>query len=226
MKQVIEIIKPVRYGILLGLLGLLFGIGWAFYLVLGHESMHETLERSASGGGEEHSLIRLLEPESAQAHTHTPRQKEAGHMHEEEGEHHEGTVPEISTNAPSLPLFSKEGEGGSSGHDNPIIELSHERLTRGHIHSMGLGLATIIISLVLTFTSAPDKVKTTVSILTGIGGIIYPLAWIIMGYRTPALGPDGADISVRFIAGPGIALVALGIFTAIAYLLRDIFSEK
>lgn len=214
----IEIIRPVRYGILLGLLGMLFGIGWAFYLVLGHESMHETLERSAPDGGEEHSLFRLLEPASAQAHTHTPRQKEAGHMHEGEGERHGMKETEAGQKEAKPHL--------ESGHDDPIIELSHRRLTRGHIHSMGLGLATIIISLVLAFTSAPDKVKTTVSILTGIGGIIYPLAWIIMGYRTPALGPDGADVSVRFIAGPGIVLVCLGIFTAIVYLLKDIFSEK
>lgn len=217
MKQMIEIIKPVRYGILLGLLGMLFGIGWAFYLVLGHDSMHETLERSAPDGGEEHSLIWLLEPASAQAHAHEkPQQKETGHMHEGEEEGHDMKETGDKEAKPHL-------EGG---HDDPIIELSHRRLTRGHIHSMGLGLATIIISLVLAFTSAPDKVKTTVSILTGIGGIIYPIAWIIMGYRTPALGPDGADLSVRFIAGPGIALVALGIFAAIVYLLRDIFSEK
>lgn len=216
MTQVNEVIRPVRYGILLGLLGMLFGIGWAFYLVLGHESMHETLERSASGGGEEHSLIRLLEPASAQAHTHTPRKKEAGHMHEGEEEGHDMKEAGDKEAKPHL-------EGG---HDSPIIEFSHRRLTRGHIHSMGLGLATIIISLVLAFTSAPDKVKTTVSILTGIGGIIYPFAWIVMGYRTPALGPDGADISVRFIAGPGIALVVLGILAASVYLLKDIFSEK
>lgn len=216
MTQVNEVIRPVRYGILLGLLGILFGIGWAFYLVLGHESMHETLERSASGGGEEHSLIRLLEPESAQAHTHTPRKKEAGHMHEGEEEGHDVKETGQKEAKPHL-------EGG---HDSPIIELSHRRLTRGHIHSMGLGTLTILLSLIIAFTSAPDKVKTTVSVLTGIGGIIYPFAWIVMGYRTPALGPDGADASVRFIAGPGIALVALGIFAAIVYLLRDIFSEK
>ena len=106
------------------------------------------------------------------------------------------------------------------------MELSHTRLRRGHIHAMGLGTLTILLSLVIAFTSAPDKIKTIVSILTGIGGIIYPLAWIIMGYRTPALGPDAADVSVRFIAGPGIVLVVLGILTTIFFLLKDALTKR
>ncbi|MEK6546129.1 MAG: hypothetical protein AAB257_04295 [Nitrospinota bacterium] len=47
-----------------------------------------------------------------------------------------------------------------------------------------------------------------------------------MGYRTPSLGPDAAESSVTFIAGPGIALILLGIFTAINFILKDIFSKK
>lgn len=41
-------IKPVRYGILTGLLGIVLGIGWAFYLVVGHEGIHRTLEETAA----------------------------------------------------------------------------------------------------------------------------------------------------------------------------------
>src|SRR3989304_4922359 len=152
----IEIIKPVRYGLLIGLLGLTFGIGWAFWLVLGHERIHKNLEERAAEKKEMHSLIQLLEPGSA----------------------------------------------------------------------MGLGLVTIAISFILAFTSAPEKIKTVASILTGLGGLIYPFAWIVMGYRTPNLGPGGAEASVTVIAGPGVALVALGIFTAGVFLLKDTFSKK
>lgn len=221
----IETIRPVRYGILLGLLGLLFGIGWAFYLVLGHERIHESLDR-AYENKEEYSLIRFLEPSYALAHTHEkPKRKETVPMHEEEGGHH---VMEEEGHQEATGAHQHGVEMGKEAHlhDSPIMELSHTRLRRGHIHAMGLGTLTILLSLVIAFTSAPDKVKTAVSVFTGIGGIIYPLAWIIMGYRTPALGPDAADVSVRFIAGPGIALVCLGIFTATVYLLKDAFSEK
>ena len=41
-----------------------------------------------------------------------------------------------------------------------------------------------------------------------------------------ALGPDGADISVRFIAGPGIVLVALGILTVFFFLLKDALTKR
>jgi len=106
------------------------------------------------------------------------------------------------------------------------MELSHTRLRRGHVHSMGLGLVTIVISLVLAFTSAADKIKTIAPVLAGLGGIIYPFAWIVMGYRTPSLGPNAAEASVMMIAGPGVALVVLGIFTAAFFLLKDIFLKR
>ena len=63
----IELIKPVRYGILIGLLGLVFGIFWAVWLVLGHERIHKSLEERATKG-QGHSLIQLLEPGNVYAH--------------------------------------------------------------------------------------------------------------------------------------------------------------
>ena len=76
----IEFIKPVRYGILVGLLGLAFGIGWAFWLVLGHERIHKSLEERATKGQSSHSIIQLLEPDNAMAHTDT-KTKEEEHSH-------------------------------------------------------------------------------------------------------------------------------------------------
>src|SRR3990167_3722324 len=92
----IEIIKPVRYGLLIGLLGLTFGIGWAFWLVLGHERIHKSLEQRAAEKKETHSLIQLLEPDSAMAHTDIKTEQEEhshgqsskdedSHQHAEEG---------------------------------------------------------------------------------------------------------------------------------------------
>ncbi|MBI5286090.1 MAG: hypothetical protein HY878_00675 [Deltaproteobacteria bacterium] len=178
----VELIKSVRLGVLIGLLGLILGINWAFWLVLGHDRIHESLEKRRAG------LIQPLKTGDVQA--------------------------------------IKKEEGPADKHEDPIIELSHRRLLRGHLHLMGLGLVTIVLSLTLTFTSAPDKIKTIASILTGLGGLIYPLAWIVMGYRTPSLGPEGAEASVVTIAGPGVAFVSLGILTAIVFLLRDVFAKR
>lgn len=190
-----EFIKPVRYGILIGLFGLIFGIGWAFWLVLGHERIHASLEK------------RAVQKEWASMHLF---EGEVPHVHKEEEMHKEEK---------SMPHLKDQ-------HENPIFELSHTRLRRGHVHAMGLGALTIVISFVIAFTSAPDKIKTITSVAAGLGGIIYPFAWIVMGYRTPALGIEGAEASVTTIAGPGVLLVLIGISAAVIFLLKDIFHKK
>lgn len=212
----IEFIKPIRYGILIGLIGLLFGIGWAFWLVMGHESIHKSLEERATERRMSYGLIPFLE--DGNAHAHSDKQnipEETKHIHAEERSEREDNKSNTH----------KHGETEDL-HDDPIMKLSHSRLLKGHVHAMGLGLLTIAVCLVLAFTSSAEKIKLIASVSTGLGGIIYPFAWILMGYRTPSLGPDAAESSVIFIAGPGIALILLGIFTAINFTLKDIFSKK
>lgn len=232
------IIKPVRYGILIGLIGLVFGIGWAFWLVLGHERIHRSLEKSLVERKEVHSLIDILEPDNAQANTnakgvhneHSHGQSsnnEDTHQHEQEEKplQKDEHMDMMSEGQHMMQTGEDKHQHGEGMHDSPIMELAHKRLVRGHLHLMGLGLVTIVMSLLLAVSSASDKMKITASILTGVGGIVYPIAWIVMGYRTPVLGPEGAEVSVMAIAGIGVALVLLGIFTTIAFLLRDIFKK-
>ena len=251
----IDIIRPVRYGILIGLLSLTFGIGWAFWLVLGHERIHKSLEERAVERKEAHSFIQLLEPDNVMAHTDikvgegrlspnasigdvpskrettrvSPTANEDTHQHAEEGkprqkDEHMQMMGEGEHMTPTSEEDKDQHFEG--GHDSPIMELAHKRLVRGHIHAMGLGLVTIAISFILAFTSAPDRLKTIAPVLAGIGGIIYPFSWIVMGYRTPSLGSAGAEASVTVIFGAGIALVVMGIFTAGVFLLKDILQKR
>src|SRR4030067_3528131 len=92
---------------------------------------------------------------------------------------------------------------GEGMHDSPIMELAHKRLVRGHLHLMGLGLVSVVVSLILGFTSAPSFFKTITSVLTGIGGIVYPAAWVVIGYMTPRLGGAGAGGYVHLYSWPG-----------------------
>ena len=205
--MVIEFIKPVRYGILLGLLGIIFGILWSFWLVLGHEKIHEDLEKRAVK--KQSSFIQLFAPQEAYAHS----KKETPVVMEHKQGMEEEPKPHVM-----------------GGHDDPVIDLAHRILARGHIHSIGLGFLTIVISMVLAFTSAGDTTKSVASIITGLGGILNPIAWIIMGYRIPAMGLEEADASVRVIAGPAAVLVLSGISVAAFFIVKDIissaFSEK
>ncbi len=205
-----EAIRPVRLGILLGLFGLVFGIGWAFWLVLGHERIHASLEERAAAierTGVEAAVTGHAEPSGQKPVLKT-------HSHTHGGEGHDNAAKRDGASA-------QKGE-----HENPVMALAHTRLVRGHLHAMGLGLATVVISLTMAHTSAKTWIKTIASISTGLGGLIYPLAWVIMGYRTPSLGIDGAEASVTTIAGPGVALVLLGIAAATALVLKDVFSNR
>lgn len=222
-RQAIEILRPVRYGILVGFLGLLFGIGWALWLVLGHERIHKSLEAMAGTNAPiavSDRAAKKEEPEAPKAKVHIHR----------DGKAH----PHGPAESPGMPQSrsqfnddeARQGMKQSHAHDDPVMELAHSRLVRGHLHAMGLGLVTIVISIVIAFTTAGRTVKTAVPVLAGLGGLIYPLAWIVMGYSTPALGPEGAEAYVTMIAGPGVALVLVGILTAAGYLSKDIFSGR
>lgn len=233
------IIKPVRYGILIGLLGLVFGIGWAFWLVLGHERIHKSLEKSLVERKEVHSLIDILEPDNARANTnakgvHNEHSHGQSSNNEDTHQHEQEEKPlqkdehmDMMSEGQHMMKTGEDNHQHSEGmHDNPIMELAHKRLVRGHLHLMGLGLVSVVVSLILGFTSAPPLFKTVASVLTGIGGIVYPAAWIVMGYMTPRLGAAGAEAYVTVIAGPGVLLVTFGLISAITFLLKDIFSEK
>jgi len=157
-----EMIKPVRYGVLVGLLGIVFGIGWAFFLALNEDAIGKGL--------------------------------------------------------------NAEMKQDISGRQE-VMKISLKRLGMGHSHSLALGLLTIAASIVLAFTGAPQKAKTAGSILLGIGGLLFPAAWIIMGYRTPLLGPEGAHESIIPMAGASVMLILTGLFITIGFLLKDILKK-
>ena len=206
-----DAIRPVRPGILIGLIGILFGISWAFWLVLGHEKIHSSLEASRAA---------VQQPvEEAGRPAAENRIKSVKHLHSD-GEEHMHVKKEAA--AQENPPQHAHG----AGHDDALMELAHTRLMRGHLHAMGLGLGAIIISLVLSFTSAQAWIKTAASVSAGIGGLIYPLAWIFMGYRTPSLGPELAEASVTLITGPGVALFVAGVLAAVFFILKDILIKR
>jgi len=238
----IRSLKPVRIGILIGLLGIVFGIGWAVYLVVGHESIHQTLDAQGAKAGQG----AYVTAEGHEAEGHGAVGLEAGimpvkkvHTHRDGSPRtHASLTPQREKGDESMggghhaPLGAPQGEEkgnmyvGGHLHDNPAYALAHTRLVRGHLHAMGLGLVTILISLILAFTTIGERIKTAASVLMGLGGVIYPIAWVVMGYLTPALGPEGAEASVIYIAGPGVVFMLLGVFTAIFSISRDILNNK
>ena len=210
-----ENIMSVRYGILIGLICLLFGIGWAIWLVVGHEKIHESIDNRLSLASTEKSSGK----EGVIHHS-------ASEVSNLDSDHHNGHSHGSIDTASALQYVTGEHSMGGDQHDNPVAELSHTRLMRGHLHAMGLGMLTIMLSIVLAFTSTNYIVKISIPVFVGIGGLIYPIAWIVMGYLTPTLGPDAAERYVAVIAKPSVSIVLLGILLTFILLAKDIVLRR
>ncbi|HEY4708331.1 MAG TPA: hypothetical protein VII64_12800 [Thermodesulfobacteriota bacterium] len=227
-----ELRRELRHsgiGILLGLLCLIFGISWAVYLTANHDSIHrqlEAIERAAleekfvinTGGGHEGHGAGHSERADTAAHDHS------AHMHEGHGEPAQDTASGRDKELSDL-KNEPAGRAEAGFEHGPVMGEAHERLTRGHLHAMGLGTLTIIVSLLLAFIPASQKAKTLAAACLGTGSFFYPLAWIVMGFRTPVLGGAGAQESVFPMAAFSIALVSAGLLLTLAYVVRWIFGK-
>ena len=195
-------IRPVSIGLLLGIIGLFFGIFWAMYITVNHEKIHEAFSKSAGAA--------LRGKSAAQT-------APAGHDQTPHG--HDGPEAHVMDEK-AAPAVKPADTHDHGKHDDPTAKAAHERLVRGHIHAMGLGILTISVSLVISMTGAPNALKTLASACLGVGSLFYPLAWIVMGYRTPSMGIEAAQESVFPIAALSIPLVLIGLFICLFYLLK------
>lgn len=210
-------LRPVSLGLILGIVGLLSGILWAMYIVVGHEAIHDRLSGSIVAP---HESQVVSEPAAVEDDHHKDANAKGGHSHKASmpGEGHpHGHVAGQGAVAVTMTV---------SGHDSPIMEAAHERLTRGHLHAMGLGTVAVVISLVLAFLGGPNWVKTIASASVGVGGLIYPLSWIVMGFRTPLLGIEGAHESVFLIVAASAPLVLGGLGITLILIIKGIFSSR
>jgi hypothetical protein len=105
-------------------------------------------------------------------------------------------------------------------HGSPEMAEAHERLAKGHVHAMGLGILSIAVSMLLALVPASPRSKTFAAACVGTGGLFYPLSWILMGMRTTALGISAAEASVLPMVGLSVILVGLGLVLALAFVLR------
>lgn len=214
-----KIIRPVSIGLLLGLLGLIFGLFWATYMVIKHEHIHKILmENRQAAIASKFVVSKPVEGTKESAHNH-------GHG---DTPHKEG----VARGARGLDKTAqaKEEKGHNEGvyageHEDPIMDAAHERLTRGHIHAMGLGVLTIAVSLMLVFLNMPSMIKTFTSACLGVGGLFYPLSWIIMGFRTVSMGETASAESVLPIVAISVPLVITGLFITLFYFLKDLFTR-
>lgn len=215
-------LRPVSIGLILGTVGLLFGILWAMYIVVGHEAIHDRLRANAAAG---HEKPVVHKPAGGEAGHHEDVRGKAG-QGESNGHSHKMEMPAGGHAHGSAAIEAGSGVPASSGHDDPVMEAAHERLTRGHLHAMGLGTIAVVMSLLLAFLGGPAWLKTIASASLGIGGLVYPFSWIVMGFKTPSLGISGAQESVLPIVALSVPLVLGGLFITLILILRGIFPSR
>ncbi len=225
-------LRPVGIGLVLGLLSLFFGVVWALNLTVNHDKIHQRLSESAMSAIEGKFVINPASGHDHGSHgsNDQPAQSHAD-AHEAAHGHSSHVLGASSMHEDPGPTGSAATEGvakrepGHLGHDTPRMAEAHERLARGHLHAMGLGLLTICVSLMLSLVKAPVKIKTLASACAGIGGFFYPFAWIIMGFRTPSLGPDAAAGSVFPIAAFSVLLILAGILLTFFYVVKGVLHK-
>lgn len=97
--------------------------------------------------------------------------------------------------------------GNIHSHSGSLAKDAMQRLLRGHIHFMGLGVLSAVLLLVTSMTSLKKCWKKTLGWTFGLGALAYPPAWIMMGFRTVELGPQTAEASVMWLFAPAVGLL-------------------
>jgi hypothetical protein len=111
--------------------------------------------------------------------------------------------------------------GGQHSHSGSLAKDAMQRLLRGHIHFMGIGVLAAVLLLITAFTSLKTCWKKVLGWTFGLGALAYPPAWILMGYRTVELGPKAAEASVMWLFGPAVGLLLASMSALFVVLLLE-----
>ena len=182
-----EILAPVRHGLVMAIIALIFGALWAGFLAAQHASLHADFEAQLE------SKQASIEQQESMHHSHAANEN-SHHMHATNEEH---------------------------SHTGSLAGDAMQRLLRGHIHFMGLGVLSTALLLVTAFTSLKSCWKKALGWSFGIGALAYPPAWILMGFRTVTLGSEAAETSVMWLFMPAVGLLLLSMGSLLVVLLIE-----
>jgi hypothetical protein len=91
-------------------------------------------------------------------------------------------------------------------------------IQRAHLHAQGLGALGVGIGLVLGFSWVAAPIKRWLALATGLGGLLYPFCWLLMGLRIGSLGEEAAHASVDWLAALSVPLFFGGMLLTLAIL--------
>lgn len=120
---------------------------------------------------------------------------------------------------------------GVASHTDVHDEKSNSKIwryaQRSHFHAIGIAAFSIGLVLLIMVSSLKKNLKTTSSILVGLGGL-YPLSWFTMFILAPSIGRTAAHhhIMTEIFTYIGVSSLLLGIAILCVNLFFNMFKEE
>ena len=86
----------------------------------------------------------------------------------------------------------KEKYNNNQSKVNKVLKKSWVYMKRAHLHSLTMGVISIVISLIAAGLAFPPLLQTVISLLSGLSSIGYGLFWLMAGFLAPSMGSTGA----------------------------------
>jgi len=201
------IIDPIRHGLIMAVMALIFGALWAAYMATHHEQLHSAFE------AQEEKM-----QQAEMQHAMDDMSMESMQMDVAADHNHGSTTPDSHQHGDAAASHTTDDQHSHSG---SLAQDAMQRLLRGHIHFMGIGVLAAVLLLITAFTSLRNCWKKTLGFTFGLGALAYPPAWILMGFRTVDLGPDAAEASVLWLFGPSVGLLLASMAVLLGVLLIE-----
>ncbi len=95
---------------------------------------------------------------------------------------------------------------------------------RAHLHANGLGTASVVLIILVSFLPISNKIKSINAIFLGIASLGYSLYWMLAGLKAPTKGSTGlAKESLRWLALPSSGLCIIGLIMIVALVIKSLF---
>ncbi|MDQ6998520.1 MAG: hypothetical protein Q9M17_07385 [Mariprofundus sp.] len=219
----------------MAVLALVLGALWAAYMATHHESLHGGFEAELQNVQEsqqrhhDHGSSGQSSSEQGMPDMQMDMMTMDAPVHE--GHEHAEALPETQhEHAHNMPdnhhdhAGTAHAKGAQHSHSGSLATDAMQRLLRGHIHFMGIGVLAAVLLLITAFTSLKSCWKKVLGWTFGIGTLAYPPAWIVMGFRTVELGPEAAEASIMWLFGPAVGLLLASISALLVILLLEMLS--
>jgi hypothetical protein len=105
-----------------------------------------------------------------------------------------------------------------------ITDKSWIYFKRAHLHGNGLGTASLILIILISFLPIGNKIKSINAIFLGVGSLGYSLFWMLAGLKAPGMGSTGlAKESLTWLALSSSGLCIIGLIMIVAFVIMSLF---